>query len=122
LLYLSILPLTHISICCFYLRIFPDRQFRTITYTVIGLNVGYLIAFVLISVFQCRPLDGAWLHWDGEGNYQCNHINAQGWAAAIINMILDITVMALPLRQLYHLNLSVKRKVYVMCMFSLGIL
>lgn len=93
-----------------------------ITYFVIGLNVAYLIAFVLISVFQCRPLPGAWLHWDGEGNYQCNHINAQGWAAAIINMTLDIIVMALPLRQLYHLNLSWRKRSYVICMFSLGIL
>jgi hypothetical protein len=37
-------------------------------------------------------------------------------------MVLDILVMVLPLRQIYHLNLSVRKKVYVMCMFSLGIL
>ncbi|KAJ5726071.1 uncharacterized protein N7483_007428 [Penicillium malachiteum] len=122
LLYLSILPMTKISICCFYLRIFPERRFRIITYCVIGINVAYLITFILISVFQCRPLPGAWLHWDGEGDYKCNHINAQGWSAAAINMILDIVVMALPLRQLYNLNLSLRKKIYVMCMFGLGLL
>ncbi|CAI7631360.1 unnamed protein product [Penicillium glandicola] len=121
LLYLSILPLTKISICCFYLRIFPDRRFRITTYVVIALNIGYWIAFVLISVFQCRPIPGAWHRWDGEGNYKCNHINAQGWTSAVLNMVLDIIVMALPLRQLYGLNLSIKRKAYVICMFSLGI-
>ncbi|KAJ5711150.1 hypothetical protein N7488_005306 [Penicillium malachiteum] len=121
LLYLSILPMTKISICCFYLRIFPERCFRTMTYCVIGLNFAYLITFILISVFQCRPLPGAWLHWDGEGDYKCNHINAQGWSAAAINMILDIIVMALPLRQLYNLNLSLRKKVFVMCMFGLGL-
>lgn len=114
--------MTKISICCFYLRIFPERQFRTATYVAIGLNAGYLIAFVLISVFQCRPLPGAWHHWDGEKNYHCNNINAQGWCAALFNMALDIIVMALPLKQLYHLNLSWRKKGYVMCMFSLGIL
>ncbi|OGE52522.1 hypothetical protein PENARI_c010G04487 [Penicillium arizonense] len=36
-------------------------------------------------------------------------------------MVLDILVMVLPLRQLYKLNLSVTKKVYVMCMFSLGV-
>lgn len=122
LIYLSILPLTKISILCFYLRIFPEPRFRVFTYIAIALNVGYLIAFVLISVFQCRPIAGAWLHWDGEGNYQCNNINAQGWASAIINMVLDIMVMLLPLRQLYKLKLSWKKKAYVMCMFGLGIL
>ncbi|OQE13125.1 hypothetical protein PENFLA_c054G04151 [Penicillium flavigenum] len=121
LLYLSILPLTKISICFFYLRIFPDRRFRIATYVAIALNVGYWIAFVLISVFQCRPLPGAWHRWYEEENYKCNHINAQGWAAAVLNMVLDIIVMVLPLRQLYGLNLSLKRKSYVMCMFSLGI-
>ncbi|CAP98066.1 hypothetical protein EN45_097860 [Penicillium chrysogenum] len=121
LLYLSILPLTKISICFFYLRIFPDQRFRIATYVAISLNVGYWIAFVLISVFQCRPLPGAWHRWYEEENYKCNHINAQGWAAAVLNMVLDIIVMVLPLRQLYGLNLSVKRKSYVMCMFSLGI-
>ncbi|CAI7676271.1 unnamed protein product [Penicillium palitans] len=121
LLYLSILPLTKISICCFYLRIFPDRKFRTATYVAIALNVSYWIAFILISVFQCRPLPGAWHRWYEEENYKCNHINAQGWAAAVLNMVLDIVVMVLPLRQLYRLNLSVKRKAFVICMFSLGI-
>ncbi|KAJ5545097.1 hypothetical protein N7535_006516 [Penicillium sp. DV-2018c] len=121
LLYLSVLPMTKISICCFYLRIFPDKRFRLATYITIGLNVAYLIAFVLISVFQCRPLPGAWERWDKPQDYKCNAINAQGWAAAVINMALDILVMALPLRQLYHLNLSLKRKSYVMCMFGLGI-
>ncbi|KAJ5779132.1 hypothetical protein N7457_006852 [Penicillium paradoxum] len=121
LIYLSILPLTKISICCFYLRIFPDKKFRTATYIAIALNIGYMIAFILISVFQCRPLPGAWHRWDAEEEYKCNAINAQGWAAAVFNMVLDIIVMALPLRQLYRLNLSVKRKSYVMCMFGLGI-
>ncbi|PKY08322.1 FAD/NAD(P)-binding domain-containing protein [Aspergillus campestris IBT 28561] len=121
LLYLSVIPLTKISICCFYLRIFPERRFRTLTYVVIGLNVAYWITFVLISVFQCEPLPGAWHHWDGEKNYHCNNINAQGWSAALINMALDIFVMVLPLRQLYGLNLSWRKKAYVMCMFSLGI-
>lgn len=88
----------------------------------IALNVSYWIAFILISVFQCRPLPGAWHRWYEEENYKCNHINAQGWAAAVLNMVLDIVVMVLPLRQLYRLNLSVKRKAFVMCMFSLGIL
>ncbi|KAK9545726.1 hypothetical protein V6Z77_009280 [Aspergillus fumigatus] len=121
LLYLSIIPLTKISICLFYLRVFPARPFRMMTYIVIGLNTGFLIAFVMISVLQCRPIKGAWLHWDGEGHYSCNNINAQGWSAAAINMVLDLIVMALPLRELYRLNLSLRKKLFVMSMFSLGI-
>ena len=121
-LYLSILPITKISILCFYLRVFPKKGFRIATYVAIGFNVAYLIVFVLISVFQCNPLKGAYLRWDGEHDYQCNNINAQGWAAAIVNMILDIIVMMLPLRELYGLNLSMRKKIGLLCMFSLDIL
>ena len=121
-LYLSILPMTKISILCFYLRVFPKKEIRMATYVVMALCVGYLISFVLISVFQCDPINGAYLRWDGEHNFKCNNINAQGWAAAIANMILDIVVMALPLRELYNLNLSLRKKLGVLCMFSLGIL
>lgn len=121
-LYLSILPMTKISILCFYLRVFPKKEIRVATYVIMALCVGYLISFVLISVFQCDPINGAYLRWDGEHNFKCNNINAQGWAAAIANMILDLIVMALPLRELYQLNLSLRKKLGVLCMFSLGIL
>ena len=92
------------------------------TYVVIGLNVAYLIAFVLISVFQCHPIDAAWLRWDGEHPAICNNINAQGWASAAINMVLDIVTMALPLRELSKLSMSLRKKLQLMIMFSLGLL
>ncbi|KAL1987280.1 hypothetical protein VTN96DRAFT_4308 [Rasamsonia emersonii] len=119
-IYLSILPLTKISILFFYLRIFPKKSFRIATYVVMALNVGYLISFVLISVFQCRPLDAAWLRWDGEHPAKCNNINAQGWAAAALNMVLDLLTMSLPLRELSKLSMSLRKKAQVMLMFCVG--
>lgn len=88
----------------------------------IAFNAAYLITFVLITIFQCTPIDGAWLRWDGTHSYTCNNENAQSWAAAILNMILDIVTMVLPLPELYRLNLSVRKKISVMAMFCLGIL
>ncbi|KAL2846401.1 hypothetical protein BJY01DRAFT_234642 [Aspergillus pseudoustus] len=120
-LYLTGIALTKISILCFYLRVFPRREFRRLVFIAIGLNVAYIIVFDLISIFQCRPIQGAWLRWDQSGDFKCNNINAQGWSAAAVNMALDIMVMALPLKELYGLNLSWRKKAFVICMFSLGI-
>ncbi|CEN59242.1 hypothetical protein ASPCAL01694 [Aspergillus calidoustus] len=120
-LYLTGIALTKISILCFYLRVFPRREFRILVYIAIGINVAYIIVFDLISIFQCSPVQGAWHRWDETGDYKCNNINAQGWSSAAVNMALDIMVMALPIKELYGLNLSWRRKVFVMCMFSLGI-
>lgn len=114
--------MTKISILFFYLRIFPKKSFRIATYVVMALNVGYLISFVLISVFQCRPLDAAWLRWDGEHPAKCNNINAQGWAAAALNMVLDLLTMSLPLRELSKLSMSLRKKAQVMLMFCVGFL
>ena len=65
LIYLSALPITKISILLFYLRIFPRQGFKYCVYALIAANVGYLISFEVISIWQCRPIDAAWKRWDG---------------------------------------------------------
>lgn len=63
----------------FYLKIFPKREIKIAVWVLIGLNIGYLIAFEVISIWQCTPIQGAWLHWDGEYETTCRDINMQGW-------------------------------------------
>lgn len=91
-----------------YLRFFPDHRFRQACYFVIGLNVVYAIAFVLISVFQCLPINLAWERWmyknAAEMPGHCNNINAQGWASAAVNVILDFFTLSLPLPSLWSLQ------------------
>ncbi|GJC80387.1 hypothetical protein ColLi_03225 [Colletotrichum liriopes] len=122
LLYLGALPVTKISILLFYLKIFPKREIKLGCWVLIGLNVVYFIVFELISIFQCTPVEGAWRAWDKEFPAKCNNINIQGWAAAIANILLDLATLILPLRELYNLSLSTKKKVMVMMMFCVGFL
>lgn len=42
--------------------------------------------------------------------------------SAIFNIMIDIIILVLPLKELYGLNTSLKKKLMVMVMFSLGIL
>lgn len=55
-LYLTALPAVKISMLLTYLRVFQAKRFKQLVYVVIGLNIGYCIAFVLISIFQCTPI------------------------------------------------------------------
>lgn len=121
-MYLAALPLTKISILLFYLKIFPRKEIRVACWVLIGVNVAYLITYVLISVFQCKPIAGAWKAWDKEFPAKCNNINMQGWTAAAFNIILDIATLVLPLRELQKLSMSRKKKVQIMLMFSVGFL
>jgi hypothetical protein len=122
LMYLSALPLTKISILFFYLRIFPGKTFRNCTFVLMALNVGYLIAFECISIWQCRPLEAAWKKWDGTYPAKCNNINVQSWMSAALNILFDLCILILPMPELYKLRMSKKKKVHIMCMFSVGIL
>jgi hypothetical protein len=122
-MYLAAMGLIKISILFFYLRIFPDKDFRMIVYVVMGLCVAYSTSFILVSIFQCRPVNLAWRRWDGmpKGGH-CNNINAQGWCSAVFNIVLDVIVIVLPMRQLSKLALTWRKKVGVMLMFSVGFL
>ncbi|RSL67658.1 hypothetical protein CEP53_002874 [Fusarium sp. AF-6] len=120
LLYLGVLPVTKISILLFYLKVFPGKKIRLGCWILIGLNVAYFIAFELVSIFQCTPIEGAWRAWDKEFPAKCNNINMQGWMAAIFNIVLDVGTLCLPLWELYKLSLSRKKKIQIMLMFSVG--
>jgi hypothetical protein len=119
--YVVALGISKISILFFYLRVFPSKGFRNLTYGVMGLSVAYTIAFFFATTFQCVPISLAWTQWDGLHEGRCNDIHLQGWIAAAINIVLDAIVMILPLRHLAKLNMSLKKRLMVMAMFSLGI-
>jgi hypothetical protein len=119
--YVVALGISKISILFFYLRVFPAKEFRLLTYGIMGLSAAYTIAFLFATVFQCLPVSLAWTQWDGLHEGFCNDIHLQGWIAAAINIALDAVVMILPLKHLANLNMNLKKKLMVMSMFSVGI-
>lgn len=81
-----------------------------------------MVAFEVVSIWQCRPIAGAWKRWDGEFKATCNDINLQGWLSAAFNIVLDVTMLILPMPELYNLSLTLKKKIHVMLMFGVGFL
>ncbi|ORX93766.1 hypothetical protein BCR34DRAFT_608475 [Clohesyomyces aquaticus] len=98
--YLSSIALTKISILLFYLRIFPERRFLT--------------------ALQCLPVHLAWERWDGEHTGKCINLNAEGWTSAAFNIIFDLVVICLPMREMSKLAMSRRKKAGIMLMFLGG--
>ncbi|KAF2967011.1 hypothetical protein GQX73_g6568 [Xylaria multiplex] len=119
-LYQTGLPLTRISILCFYLKVFPQERIRWASYALIALNSADAIAFVLATIFQCSPIYGAWTFWDGTFTGRCNNLHLQSWIQAGINIALDLMVIILPLPYLAKLSTSTGRKIRIIIMFGLG--
>ena len=120
--YLSALAVNKISILCFLLRVFPGKEFRRLVYIAMFLCAGYGLAFVFATIFQCSPVPYAWIQLEDPLGGKCNNIHLQGWTSAGFNIALDLLVLGLPLPNLYRLQMSIKKKVMIMFMFSLGIL
>ncbi|KAF7530961.1 hypothetical protein G7054_g9329 [Neopestalotiopsis clavispora] len=120
-LYLIVIFLTKISILCFYLRVFPKKSLRIRVYVVIGLTGACALAFIPITVFQCTPIPGAWLRWDGTYEAECRDVMVQALWGAIASIALDLATIMLPMTELWALNLSIRRKVGVMLMFAVGL-
>ena len=121
-LYIASLATTKISILLFYLKVFPQRYFRMCTWVFVGLNVAYALAYIFLLTFQCDPIPGAWMKWDGEYEARCISINIIGWTAAAINILLDLAVIILPLPELLRLSMSPKKKMQIVSMFAVGFL
>ena len=112
--------MTKVAILCFYLRVFPERRLQQAVYVVMGVTFAYLIAFLVVSAFQCTPVSYAWTHWDGEHEGVCRNVNAQGWAAAAFNIVLDVAILVMPLKLVYKLNLHWKKKLQISLMLGVG--
>lgn len=121
-IYISSIWITKISILFFYLRIFPERNFRRLTYGIITVCAVSVVALLIASIMQCQPISYSWNAWDGQHKGKCTHVNAQIWANAGINIFFDLIVLALPLPQIWGLKISWDKKAGVLVMFGLGIL
>jgi len=115
--------MTKVSILCFYLRIFPNPYFRHTTYAVMAWVVASGIVFLFLQIFQCLPLNFIWEGWisDGLNESRCLNVNLLAYVAGAFSIAQDIVVLALPIPLLVKLNVSIRSRVEVILMFSLGI-
>ncbi|KAI4689206.1 uncharacterized protein J4E88_002555 [Alternaria novae-zelandiae] len=120
LLYLASIALTKIAVLLFYLRIFPHQGLRRVIHVTIVICIMYIIAFVTATALQCLPIRIAWEHWDGEHHGKCINLNADAWASAAVNILLDLVVIVIPMRELSKLAMTRRRKFGIMCMFLGG--
>lgn len=121
-LYFADVALLKTSILLFYLRIFPTPGTRKALWATLTVNGLFGVAFIFAAIFQCTPVSYYWENWHGEVSGSCLNVNAIGWSNAIISIVLDIWMLAIPLSQLPKLRLHWKKKLGVGLMFCVGIL
>ncbi|KAF2871394.1 hypothetical protein BDV95DRAFT_39967 [Massariosphaeria phaeospora] len=120
LLYVVSITLTKISILLFYLRIFPDRSLRHLVHYAIWACVVYGITFIPTIIWQCIPVHYVWHYWDGIHKGTCSSATVHLWVSSCVNILLNIVVICIPLRELSKLSLSWMKRAGIMVLFSGG--
>jgi hypothetical protein len=114
--------LVKLALISFYLQIFPTRTTRQVLWGTFGFTAVWGTSFVLVAIFQCRPIEYFWTGWDGLHEGSCANANAIAWSNAASNIALDIWILAIPLWKLRALHLHWKKKVAVALMVCVGML
>lgn len=84
--------------------------------------VGFIVlawglAILLVSIFSCHPING---FWDITIPSVC--INTRNFfiGNSVPNICMDVFILALPVRKVWHLKISLKSKIAVSGLFLLG--
>ncbi|KAL2126829.1 hypothetical protein VTI74DRAFT_175 [Chaetomium olivicolor] len=109
--------LNKVSVILLYLRIFVSRGFRIAAYAVLFVVVGYGIGGIGATVFQCVPIQGAWLKNSGA---TCINSNVFWVAYAVLNILTDVMVLALPIWPIMGLQLRRRERIMLLGVFLLG--
>lgn len=109
--------LIKLAILALYRRIFTSNLVRIGTYCIGGLVLCWFIAVELTTIFQCKPIKSM---WDTSIAGTCIDNITFFTAIAATNIIFDLAILVLPLRDLCKLRMSSRRKTGVIGLFVLG--
>ncbi|RDW60501.1 uncharacterized protein DSM5745_10959 [Aspergillus mulundensis] len=121
--YMPAEALTQLSFLAFYTRIFPPSyNLKPAIIILAGTSVAFGISNTLIMIFQCTPVSYFWQSWTGEASGSCIDISAYSWYRAAMQIVMDLSIISLPIRPVWKLALSTRKKVLVLVMFCTGFL
>ncbi|KAI4911061.1 hypothetical protein J4E90_007318 [Alternaria incomplexa] len=119
-LYFTQLMLLKLTLLFFYIRVFPSKGVQRLLWGTIVFTILWGVAFIIVAIFQCQPIQYFWTKWDGMHEGTCLEINAITASNAAISIALDFWILGVPLWQLWGLKLHWKKKVGVALMFCVG--
>lgn len=118
-LYFSLVMTMKVSILVMYRRIFSiDPLFRLQSLLLGVFVLAFWLATTITRIFYCRPIGYIWMGLDLEKH--CFLYNRFWIAVGVIDIVVDIILLALPVRMVLKIQLSSKLKASIACLFLLG--
>ena len=109
------------SVLALYVRIvFRIKSFRMTCYVVHGINMLFGAVTVLGACLICDPISFQW-HRSIPGGH-CGDQKKLDLFIGVFNLLIDITVVVLPMPVLWGLQMATGRKISLSGIFGLGIM
>lgn len=116
-IYKFTINLTKTSILLLYLRIFPKKSFRKLVYGMLVFVIGYAVASVVATIFQCTPVARTFDHTIPG---TCINLTAFWYSNAAANILGDFIILALPVPEVISLHLPLRQRLGLIAVFLLG--
>ncbi|KAL8836441.1 MAG: hypothetical protein Q9170_002929 [Blastenia crenularia] len=117
--YFTVIALVEVSILIFYRRIFFPSSFRWTSAILIAISIAWFITAIIIEIgYPSHPIN---YYFPGSSGTSF-HVDYLKWwlAMGIIEVLLELIILILPIRELYQLQLSPKKKMLCSTIFALG--
>ncbi|KAI0532707.1 hypothetical protein GGR58DRAFT_489199 [Xylaria digitata] len=122
-LYSVTLPLLKASILLEWTRLFVPQGTRNVFWwlcmALVGIQLSFLVASVFALCFTCVPYQKI---WDFTIPGKCIKKSELEITSATIHFASDIIILVLPQKVIWSLHMSLKKKLGVSFIFSLGVL
>lgn len=107
-----------ISILSLYTSLFPTQRFVILCYVTMGVTAAYFTSVLLETFLLCKPVQFNWDKSIVDGT--CEGQNTAYLVAGITNLVIDVFVVVMPMPMLWGLRMSLRKRLGVIGMFSLG--
>lgn len=113
-----------LSIILLYIRVFSTAQlgFRRCIYAALFFTLALAATFIIVITAACRPLQYFWTRYDGFSEGTCIDLGSFFAAFSVLNVSLDLFLLALPIPMVLKLHMSARKKMIVCALMMLGIL
>ncbi|KAL2802686.1 hypothetical protein BJX63DRAFT_414189 [Aspergillus granulosus] len=119
--YLAVGAAVKISLTVFIIRLFPTQFIRIVGIATMAFIGAFTISMTLALTLKCRPARASWDKsivdakcWSSQTNFAV--LLSQG----IIMFVLDVLILALPIRPIWKLQMPLKRRLWILGLFTIG--
>ncbi|KAG9252570.1 uncharacterized protein F5Z01DRAFT_690857 [Emericellopsis atlantica] len=116
-LYVLVQVTAKVAILVLFGRIFPATWLQRAIIVFGVLLVAHGLIYMLLVILQCLPVHSI---WDRSVQAKCVNITAMTFSGAILSIIEDIVIFALPIKEVFQLRLTMQKRIALVLMFSVG--